>query len=169
MDEKELEKELEKDLQEDLPQDPELTSLPELTDEDLKASEVSEDPEKEDPKKETEDSKDPKVAELEMIILGQEEEIKELSSKNSELENALKARIDADLASLSPEDKALVEELGEGDPLKMMQAFSKLSKSGKLGQNLHPALTQRAGQNVLDKPLTPDQAAKAVIDAALGM
>lgn len=116
-----------------------------------------------------EEKEDPKVSELEASLLDKEEQLAVMQSKVQELENALNERIQADLSALSPEDRSLVEEFGEGDPLKVMKAFSRLAKSGKIQTPLHPALQQRVGVDLLEKPQTPQQAAQAFIDAALSL
>ena len=96
-------------------------------------------------------------------------EVEALKKERDELRIALEERNSADLQLLNDEDRQLVEEMGDGDPLKMMKIHAKLLKAGKIASPQADAmLSQRVKQeSVGQKPATPQQAAQAVINAAL--
>lgn len=96
-------------------------------------------------------------------------EVEALKKERDELRIALEERNSADLQLLNDEDRQLVEEMGDGDPLKMMKIHAKLLKAGKIASPQADAmLSQRVKQESAgQKPATPQQAAQAVINAAL--
>ena len=96
-------------------------------------------------------------------------ELEALKKERDELRVALEERNSADLQLLNDEDRQLVEEMGDGDPLKMMKIHAKLLKAGKIASPQADAmLSQRVKQESAgQKPATPQQAAQAVINAAL--
>lgn len=96
-------------------------------------------------------------------------EVEALKKERDELRVALEERNSADLQLLNDEDRQLVEEMGDGDPLKMMKIHAKLLKAGKIASPQADAmLSQRVKQESAgQKPATPQQAAQAVINAAL--
>jgi hypothetical protein len=62
-----------------------------------------------------------------------EAKLKETSAKLKEALAALKSRNEADAAALAAEEKSLLDELSEGDPVRWGAIYAKMKKAGKIG------------------------------------
>lgn len=73
-----------------------------------------------------------------------EAKLKETSAKLKEALAALKSRNEADAAALAAEEKSLLDELSEGDPVRWGAIYAKMKKAGKIGPPDKPAASAPA-------------------------
>lgn len=59
--------------------------------------------------------------------------LKETQGKLKEAMSALKSRNEADSEGLAEEEKSLIEDLSEGDPVRWAAIYAKMKKAGKVG------------------------------------
>lgn len=63
-----------------------------------------------------------------------EAKLKEANAKLKEALAALKSRNEADAEALAAEEKSLLDELSEGDPVRWGAIYAKMKKAGKIGK-----------------------------------
>jgi hypothetical protein len=134
----------------------------ESSEEDKKES--SEDEKKESSEDEEEDDESDKELLDPQEVL--KEEIAALKKELTDVKTALELRLQEDIAALSKEDQALIEELAEGDALEKARVITKLLKAGKIQKSYNATQDARAGQkNIQAPPKTPEEAAQQVLKA----
>lgn len=123
----------------------------------------SENPEKQD----SEDSQEEQESEdQDSEVEEMKKEISNLKSEVISLKEALDMRLKEDLDQLSREDRALVEDLSEGDALERARVITKLLKAGKINKAYSPTQDAKAGQqNINPAPKTLEEAQQQVLKA----
>jgi len=91
---------------------------------------------------------------------------KEQKSRLDFMEAALKARNEVDFATLSEEDRGLIQELGGEDPVKQLMTFTALKKAGRIGKtHVKPVGTDQtrtsSGRMAESKPTSLEDARKS--------